>query len=336
MLKASIGATLSAVLVAGLMSLASAGAANAESVMKQCGDEWKAAKAAGTTNGQTWADFRKTCEAQKKGAAAPAAAPAAAAPAATPAAARRRRPGSRGRAGADEARAEEGDDRRRPAPANSPAKPKPRAIAPATPSSGSTPSPTSITSPATRPTAPPRRAPTCAKPTPSPPAPSPPRAKSRSKLTPGPIRDAASPREAAFFVPGLGEPGFREAPLYPASARPVLARRPAGNHGKAGLAEPGYRGGRRVPSLAEAARGETTSRESWKGRARRARLQRGGACTRPRRGRRLRDDRPGIADRPASARPATEGGRLYPASARPATATLPDQSDFTQAYARVS
>ena len=67
MLKASIGATLSAVLVAGLMSLASAGAANADSVMKQCGDEWKAAKAAGTTNGQSWADFRKTCEAAEEG-----------------------------------------------------------------------------------------------------------------------------------------------------------------------------------------------------------------------------------------------------------------------------
>ena len=73
--------------------------ANAESVMKQCGDDWKAAKAAGTTNGQTWQEFLKTCEAQKKARrpgrrrlrAAPAAAPrrppapAAAAPAPAPA-----------------------------------------------------------------------------------------------------------------------------------------------------------------------------------------------------------------------------------------------------------
>ncbi len=31
--------------------------ANAESVMKQCGAQWQAAKAAGTTNGQTWPQF---------------------------------------------------------------------------------------------------------------------------------------------------------------------------------------------------------------------------------------------------------------------------------------
>jgi hypothetical protein len=57
-------------------------AANAESVMKECGADWKAAKAAGTTNGQTWAEFLKTCKAQKASAA-----PAAAAPMAAPAAA---------------------------------------------------------------------------------------------------------------------------------------------------------------------------------------------------------------------------------------------------------
>jgi hypothetical protein len=77
---------LAAMALAGAFSLA-ATAANAESVMKECGADWKAAKAAGTTNGQTWNEFLKTCEAQKK-AAAPAAAPAsapAAAPAATPA-----------------------------------------------------------------------------------------------------------------------------------------------------------------------------------------------------------------------------------------------------------
>jgi hypothetical protein len=57
--------------------------------MKECGADWKAAKAAGTTNGQTWNEFLKTCEAQKKGAAPAAAATPAPAPTptATPAAA---------------------------------------------------------------------------------------------------------------------------------------------------------------------------------------------------------------------------------------------------------
>ena len=91
MIKVSMGAGLSALLVAGLLGFGGVGAASAASVMKQCGDDWKAAKAAGTTNGQTWQDFLKTCRAQKEGAAAPApAAPAAAAapapaPTATPA-----------------------------------------------------------------------------------------------------------------------------------------------------------------------------------------------------------------------------------------------------------
>jgi hypothetical protein len=78
-----------AMMLAGAFGLA-ATAANAESVMKECGADWKAAKAAGTTNGQTWNEFLKTCEAQKKGAAAPAAAATptpAAAPAPAPAAA---------------------------------------------------------------------------------------------------------------------------------------------------------------------------------------------------------------------------------------------------------
>ena len=77
--------------VAALISLGIAlGAppASAESVMKQCGDQWQAAKAAGTTNGQTWPQFLLQCRAQlKTGAAAPpaAAAPAPAAPAPAPA-----------------------------------------------------------------------------------------------------------------------------------------------------------------------------------------------------------------------------------------------------------
>jgi hypothetical protein len=95
MSKTLLRAACSALLVAGLLSLTGVSGANAESVMKQCGDEWKAAKAAGTTNGQTWQEFLKTCRTQKEGAAAPAAAPAPApaaapapAPAPTPAAAK--------------------------------------------------------------------------------------------------------------------------------------------------------------------------------------------------------------------------------------------------------
>ena len=34
---------------------------NAQSVMKECGAQWQAAKAAGTTNGQTWPQFLKEC-----------------------------------------------------------------------------------------------------------------------------------------------------------------------------------------------------------------------------------------------------------------------------------
>jgi pyruvate/2-oxoglutarate dehydrogenase complex dihydrolipoamide acyltransferase (E2) component len=60
--------------------------ANAESVMKQCGDQWQAAKAAGTTNGQTWPQFLSQCRAQlKTGAVAPSSAAVPAAPASAPA-----------------------------------------------------------------------------------------------------------------------------------------------------------------------------------------------------------------------------------------------------------
>ena len=94
MMRKTLGIAFSAVLLASAFGLSATGAANAESVMKQCGADWKAAKAAGTTNGQTWQDFLKTCKAQKEAgttpapAATPMAAPAAApapAPAATPA-----------------------------------------------------------------------------------------------------------------------------------------------------------------------------------------------------------------------------------------------------------
>jgi hypothetical protein len=71
---------------AAAMGLATTGAARAQSVMKECGAEWKAAKANNTTNGMTWQQFLAQCRTQK--AAAPATAPApAAAPAPTPAAA---------------------------------------------------------------------------------------------------------------------------------------------------------------------------------------------------------------------------------------------------------
>ncbi len=75
----------SAALFALGIALAGSSAATAESVMKQCGAEWQAAKAAGTTNGQTWQEFLKSCrtEHQAGGATAPATSPAAqAAPAA--------------------------------------------------------------------------------------------------------------------------------------------------------------------------------------------------------------------------------------------------------------
>src|SRR5690348_16631986 len=80
MIGTSFRAALSALLFAVALGLASTGA-QAESIMKQCGDEWKAAKANNTTNGATWPEFLRQCRAQKEGAAAPAA------PAATPAAA---------------------------------------------------------------------------------------------------------------------------------------------------------------------------------------------------------------------------------------------------------
>jgi hypothetical protein len=82
----SFKAALSAILVAAALGLAANAPARAESVMKQCGDDWKAAKAAGTTNGETWQQFLAQCRTQKSAtqeapAPAPAAAPAPVAPA---------------------------------------------------------------------------------------------------------------------------------------------------------------------------------------------------------------------------------------------------------------
>ncbi|MGO9421560.1 hypothetical protein [Roseiarcus sp.] len=77
-------AAAAAFLVAAAMGLTATGPAEAQSVMKECGSEWQAAKANNTTNGQTWQEFLKGCRARH--ASAPAAAPSAA-PAAVPAAA---------------------------------------------------------------------------------------------------------------------------------------------------------------------------------------------------------------------------------------------------------
>lgn len=77
----------SAALIALGIAIASTGVANAESVMKECGADWQAAKTAGTTNGQTWQEFLKACRVQHQGGAqAPAtqAAPAAPTPAPAP------------------------------------------------------------------------------------------------------------------------------------------------------------------------------------------------------------------------------------------------------------
>ena len=76
MISTSFRVALSALFFAGALGLASTGAARAESVMKECGDEWKAAKANNTTNGMTWQEFLKQCRTQKESSAAPAAAPA--------------------------------------------------------------------------------------------------------------------------------------------------------------------------------------------------------------------------------------------------------------------
>ncbi len=77
-IAASLGLTI---------ALAWAAPASAESVMKVCGDQWKAAKAAGTTNGETWPQFLSQCRANGSAAAAPSApAPAPTTYAPTPAA----------------------------------------------------------------------------------------------------------------------------------------------------------------------------------------------------------------------------------------------------------
>jgi hypothetical protein len=86
MMRTSFRAALSALLFAGALGLASTGAAQAQSIMKQCGDDWKAAKTNNTTNVLTWPQFLKQCRNEKEGATAPAPTPASApAPAPAPA-----------------------------------------------------------------------------------------------------------------------------------------------------------------------------------------------------------------------------------------------------------
>jgi len=51
----------SAAAIALILPLVGINSVSAQSVMKQCGDQWQAAKTAGTTNGQTWQQFLKDC-----------------------------------------------------------------------------------------------------------------------------------------------------------------------------------------------------------------------------------------------------------------------------------
>ena len=51
-------------LLAAIIALGMVATADAETVMKQCGEQWQAAKANGTTNGETWPQFLKQCRAQ--------------------------------------------------------------------------------------------------------------------------------------------------------------------------------------------------------------------------------------------------------------------------------
>ena len=76
MLKSFAGFGSAAMIALGI-AFAGSTPGHAQSVMKQCGNQWQAAKAAGTTIGQTWPQFLAACRANLKaagpaGAAAPA------------------------------------------------------------------------------------------------------------------------------------------------------------------------------------------------------------------------------------------------------------------------
>ena len=51
-------------LLAAIIALGMVATADAETVMKQCGEQWQAAKTNGTTNRATWPQFLKQCRAQ--------------------------------------------------------------------------------------------------------------------------------------------------------------------------------------------------------------------------------------------------------------------------------
>ena len=61
MIRPSLRVALSALFFAGALGLASTGPVQAQSIMKQCGDDWKAAKENNTTNGMEWREFLKQC-----------------------------------------------------------------------------------------------------------------------------------------------------------------------------------------------------------------------------------------------------------------------------------
>jgi hypothetical protein len=68
---------LTAAAIVFVLSVGGPTVANAESIMRECATQWKDAKAAGTTGGQTWPEFLAQCRAKEGGAAvAPAPAPA--------------------------------------------------------------------------------------------------------------------------------------------------------------------------------------------------------------------------------------------------------------------
>jgi hypothetical protein len=76
-MRLSIVHWVSAVAIGIAVAVSSSSAADAQSIMKICGDQWKQAKANGATDGQTWPQFLAQCRTQQpsNGAAAPATAP---------------------------------------------------------------------------------------------------------------------------------------------------------------------------------------------------------------------------------------------------------------------
>ena len=61
--EVSMQRVIQSVLAAAIL-LGTAATTRAESVMKQCGEQWQSAKSAGTTNGATWPQFLAQCRAQ--------------------------------------------------------------------------------------------------------------------------------------------------------------------------------------------------------------------------------------------------------------------------------